>query len=73
MICCQKGLSFFIKTCTLREALDVVMHIFMVHASIVLHQRELVAHAQNSAAKFTMYHFEVLAPEVLELLQDRRR
>lgn len=58
-----------IKVRTIREALDVVVHVDVVHPAVVLQQRELVGHADDGAAQLAVHHLEVLAPEVLELLQ----
>lgn len=46
------------------------MHVLVVHARVVLHQLELVAHADNGAAQLAVHHLEVLAPEVVELFHD---
>lgn len=53
---------------TVGEALDVIMHVHVVDARVVLEQGELVGHADDGAAQLAVDHLEVLAPEVLELL-----
>lgn len=49
------------------------MHVHVVDARVVLEQGELVGHADDGAAQLAVDHLEVLAPEVLELLQDLGR
>lgn len=61
-----------ISALTIRKALDVVVHVDVVHPAVVLQQRELVGHADDGAAQLAVHHLEVLAPEVLELLQHLR-
>lgn len=48
------------------------MHIFMMYFGVLLHQTELVGHADDGAAQLAVHHLEVLRPEVPELLHDVR-
>lgn len=53
---------------TIREVFDVIVHINVVNPGVVLQEWELVGHADDCAAQFSMHNLEVLAPKVFELL-----
>lgn len=41
-----------------------------MHPGVVVHEGELVGHADDGAAQLAVNYLEVLAPEVVELLHD---